>query len=345
MKCMLFGTCPWFLPHLNSRLLTSECSQEFTPEMTFHVNKLACIFLKYRQNAQTCISVARNQVAEDNLNAKISQAIGELPDGTKWLNSPEAMSCSISHALFSVQPSSQHRIGIPILASHYISSLLFDKVAEENIMKALKMLQMFLCTPMFRTSARKLFKLFGLAALQRQGGKYDITPIHAPNDTNMNLVMVPAGNTSCSILSFEKDSELEALSSLHPGKVILPISSTFPTIDRMLFDLLSCAWLFLLMIAEDHVLQTSGLQCLKKALPDKYQPMKNKKWKIVIIKLRNECFNATPFKGNKKSFWDLYVEQYIRKITKPLRQLYVHLSILLVLIILRQLNFEPHFFF
>ena len=65
MKCMLFGMCPWFLPHLNSRLLTSECSQEFTPEMTFHVNKLACIFLKYGQNTWTCISVARNQVAED----------------------------------------------------------------------------------------------------------------------------------------------------------------------------------------------------------------------------------------------------------------------------------------
>ena len=121
------------------------------------------------------------------------------------------------------------------------------------------MLQMFLHMPMFRTSAGKLFKLFALTALQRWEGKYDITPIHAPDDTNMNLVVVLAGNTSHSVLSFEKDSELEALSSLHPGEVILPISSIFPTINGMLFDLLSCVWLFLLMIAEDHVLQTSGL--------------------------------------------------------------------------------------
>ena len=252
--------------------------------------------------------MAGNQVAEDNLSIKISWAIRELPDSTKWLNSLETMSCSISHALFSVQPSSQCGIGIPILASHYISGLLFDKAAEENIMKALEMLQMFLHTPMFRTSAGKLFKLFALTALQRWGGKYDNIPIHAPDDTNMNLVVVLARNTSCSVLSFEKDSELEALSSLHPGKVILPISSTFPTIDGMLFDLLSCVWLFLLMITEDHVLQTSGLQHLKKALPDKYQPMKNRKWKIVIIKLENKHFNAAPFKGNEKAFWDLYVE-------------------------------------
>ena len=200
-------------------------------------------------------------MAEDNLNIKISWAIRELPDSTKWLNSLETMSCSISHAHTYVQ----------------------DKCWEA-------------------------IQTVGPHCSTKMGGKYDNIPIHAPNDTNMNLVVVLARNTSCSVLSFEKDSELEALSSLHPGKVILPISSTFPTIDGMLFDLLSCVWLSLLMITEDHVLQTSGLQHLKKALPDKYQPMKNKKWKIVIIKLENKHFNAAPFKGNEKAFWGLYVE-------------------------------------
>ena len=43
--------------------------------------------------------------------------------------------------------------------------------------------------------------------------------------------------------------------------------------------------------------------------------MKNKKWKIVIIKLKNKHFNTAPFKGNEKAFWDLYVEQYIMNIS------------------------------
>ena len=305
---MLFGKCPWFLPHLNSGSLTPECSQQFTPGMTVYENELASVFLKYGQSTRTCISVAGNQVAEGNLNAKILQAIGEFPAGTSWLTSPE----TVSHALFSVQPNSHRGIGTPIPAPRYISGLLFDKVAEEKSSRCCRCFCACLCSGQVLGSYSNCLPS---PLYKRRGGKYDITPIHASDDTNTNLVVVPAGNTSRSVLSFEKDSELEALSSLHPGKVTLPISSTFPTVDRVLFDVHGCVWLFQPTAAEDHVLRTSGLQRLKKALPDKYQPMKNKKWKIVIIKLETECFNAAPFKGNKKAFWDLYVERYIMNIS------------------------------
>ena len=250
------------------------------------------------------------------LESKINRAIGELPGGTRWLYSPETMSRGVSHALFTVQPSEGRESGIPVPASRYLGSLLFDKAVGVKLTTAREMLQIFQRAPQSRTSAWKVFELFALAALQRKGGTYPITPMDATGNTNKNLVVMPAGDTSRAVLSFQQDSELEALSSGHPGKVIIPMSSTFPTVDGMIFDARGRTWLLRLTIAKKHILRTSGLERLKRALPNKYQPNEKVKWKVVLVTLENESVDSAPIVGSEKEFWMTNTERYIMRVSE-----------------------------
>ena len=94
------------------------------------------------------------------------------------------------------------------------------------------------------------------------------------------------------------------------------MSSTFPTVDGMIFDARGRTWLLRLTIAKKHILRTSGLERLKRALPNKYQPKEKAKWKVVLVTLENESVDSAPIVGSEKEFWMTNTERYIMRVSE-----------------------------